>query len=81
MRKSACALLDAAPYDPPEGFEVLIESDLAREVSDMLVKSGDACAVYREGKTIMPGLIDQALNVTNTRGGGAVRRLARSLKK
>lgn len=75
-----CAL-DPAHHDPPEGFEVLIESGLVREVSDMPVKSGDACAVYREGKTIMPGLIDQALNVTNTRGGGAVRRLARSLKK
>lgn len=45
------------------GFELLIEGDRIREVSDRPVKSDGAAVVDCGGRTLMPGLIDSHVHV------------------
>ncbi len=45
------------------GYEVLIEGDLIREVSDKPIKSASAQVVDCGGRTLMPGLIDCHVHV------------------
>ncbi|MEQ1755228.1 MAG: amidohydrolase family protein [Micropepsaceae bacterium] len=51
-------LLDPRWDEPRPGYEVLVEGDRIREVSDKPLKSGSALKVNCGGRTLMPGLID-----------------------
>ncbi|RAI03206.1 amidohydrolase family protein [Acuticoccus sediminis] len=51
-------LLDPAFDEPREGYEVLVEGEKIREVSDTPISSGTATVVDCGGKVLMPGLID-----------------------
>ena len=52
------ALLDPLEAELQPGYEVLVEGDTVREVSDRPISSAGAHVVDLNGKTIMPGLID-----------------------
>ncbi|UYV36252.1 amidohydrolase family protein [Rhodobacteraceae bacterium D3-12] len=51
-------LLDPAFDAPREGYEVLVEKDRIKEVSDVPITSDSATVVDCGGRTLMPGLID-----------------------
>ena len=51
-------LVDAFTPEPREGFDVLIEGDTIREVSDVPIRAADAPVFDLAGRTLMPGLID-----------------------
>lgn len=51
-------LLDPAFDEPREGYEVLIEGERIREVSQNLIKSAAADVIDCGGRVVMPGLID-----------------------
>lgn len=51
-------LLEPSFGEAREGYEILIEGDRIREVSDKAIKSSSANVVDCEGKVVMPGLID-----------------------
>ncbi|WMS41397.1 amidohydrolase family protein [Acuticoccus sp. MNP-M23] len=51
-------LLDPAFDEPRDGYEVLVEGEKIREVSDTPITSSGATVVDCEGKVLMPGLID-----------------------
>ncbi|WP_226573413.1 metal-dependent hydrolase family protein [Acuticoccus sediminis] len=51
-------LLDPAFDEPHEGYEVLVEGEKIREVSDTPISSDTATVVDCGGKVLMPGLID-----------------------
>ncbi|WP_075220357.1 metal-dependent hydrolase family protein [Acuticoccus yangtzensis] len=51
-------LLDPAFDEPREGYEVLVEGEKIREVSDTPIKASGATVVDCGGRTLMPGLID-----------------------
>ena len=51
-------LLDPAFSEPREGYEVLVEKDRIREVSDVPIKAESAGVVDCGGRVMMPGLID-----------------------
>ncbi len=59
-----CRLVDATAPEPREGFDVLIEDDRIREVSDKPIKSSEADEVDVAGRVLMPGLIDCHVHVT-----------------
>ena len=52
------ALLDPLEAELRPGYEVLVEGDTVREVSDRPISSAGAHVVDLKGKTLMPGLID-----------------------
>src|SRR5262249_59728124 len=45
------------------GFEVLVEDELIREVSDRPIKAAGATVIDGGGRTLMPGLIDCHVHV------------------
>ncbi len=51
-------LLDPRFDEPRGGYEVLVEGERIREVSDGAIKSGSATAIDCGGRVLMPGLID-----------------------
>lgn len=51
-------LLDPTKPDLQEGYDVLVEDGLIKEVSDKPITSASARVIDATGKTIMPGLID-----------------------
>ena len=51
-------LLDPRFDEPRGGYEVLVEGERIREVSDRPIKSGGATAIDCGGRVLMPGLID-----------------------
>ena len=51
-------LLDPAFDEPREGYEVLVEGERIREVSDRAVASNGAAVIDCGGRVLMPGLID-----------------------
>ncbi|MEQ1864124.1 MAG: amidohydrolase family protein [Micropepsaceae bacterium] len=57
------SLLDPRWNDARGGYEVLVEGDRIREVSDKPIKSADARVVDCGGRTLMPGLIDCHVHV------------------
>ena len=58
-------LLEPSFGDVQSGFEVLVENDLIREVSDKPIKSDSATVMDCGGQTLMPGLIDSPCGVTD----------------
>jgi imidazolonepropionase-like amidohydrolase len=56
-------LLDPRWDDARDGYEVLVEGDRIREVSDKPVKAAAARVVDCGGRTLMPGLIDCHVHV------------------
>ena len=46
------------------GFELLVEGDTVKEVSDKPIKAGKADAIDCGGRTMMPGLVDSHVHVT-----------------
>ncbi|MEN3376505.1 MAG: hypothetical protein V7604_1860, partial [Hyphomicrobiales bacterium] len=46
------------------GYELLVEGDIVREVSDKPIKAEKAGVVDCGGRTMMPGLIDSHVHVT-----------------
>jgi len=46
------------------GFELLVEGDTVKEVSDNPIKAGQADVVDCGGRTMMPGLVDSHVHVT-----------------
>ncbi len=56
-------LLEPSFGDVQSGFEVLVENDLIREVSDKPIKSDSATVIDCGGQTLMPGLIDSHVHV------------------
>ena len=56
-------LLDPRFDEARGGYEVLIEADKIREVSDKPIKAADAHVVDCGGRTLMPGLIDCHVHV------------------
>lgn len=51
-------LLDPRWEEPRPGYEVLVEGDRIREVSDKPLKAASATKINCGGRTLMPGLID-----------------------
>jgi imidazolonepropionase-like amidohydrolase len=59
------SLLDPVLSDEPlGGYELLVEGDRIREVSDRPVKAASAEVVDGRGATLLPGLIDSHVHVT-----------------
>jgi imidazolonepropionase-like amidohydrolase len=56
-------LLDPSRDQLLDGFEVLVENDRIKEVSDRPIASSSATRVELTGKTLMPGLIDCHVHV------------------
>jgi imidazolonepropionase-like amidohydrolase len=46
------------------GFELLVEGETVREVSDKPIKAPGADVIDCGGRTLMPGLIDSHVHVT-----------------
>ncbi len=59
-----CRLVDATAPEPREGFDVLVEDDRIREVSDQPIKTAEATEIDVAGRVLMPGLIDCHVHVT-----------------
>ena len=59
-----CRLVDAAAPEAREGFDVLVEGERIREVSDKPIKSAEATEIDVAGRVLMPGLIDCHVHVT-----------------
>ena len=59
-----CRIVDAAASEAREGFDVLVEGERIREVSDVPIKAGDAVEIDVGGRVMMPGLIDCHVHVT-----------------
>jgi len=51
-------LLDPRWDEPRDGYEVLVEDGVIKEVSDRPIRSQSATTIACEGRTLMPGLID-----------------------
>jgi len=51
-------LLDPTQPELLEGYDVLIEEGVIKEVSDQRIKTSSAQVINATGKTVMPGLID-----------------------
>lgn len=56
--------LDPNQQELLDGFEVLVEGDRIKEVSDRPISSASATRVDLKGKTLMPGLVDAHVHVT-----------------
>jgi imidazolonepropionase-like amidohydrolase len=56
-------LLDPRWEGPRGGYEVLVENDKIREVSERAIRADNAQAVDCGGRTLMPGLIDCHVHV------------------
>ena len=52
------ALLDPLQSDLLEGYHVLVEDNLIKEVSDRPLQASADRTIDLKGKTLMPGLID-----------------------
>ncbi len=57
------AMLEPAHGERRGGYELLVEGELIREVSDKPIKAGSAAIVDCGGRTLMPGLIDSHVHV------------------
>jgi len=56
-------VLDAAAGVLREGYEVLVENDRIREVSDRPIRAADATVIDLRGQILMPGLIDAHVHI------------------
>ena len=56
-------MLEPALDEPREGYQILTEDGLIREVSDKPVASAGAVVIDCGGRTLMPGLIDSHVHV------------------
>jgi imidazolonepropionase-like amidohydrolase len=59
-----CSLVDANSRDARQGFSVLVEANLIKEVSANKIHAPGAKVYDLNGKTLMPGLIDAHVHVT-----------------
>jgi imidazolonepropionase-like amidohydrolase len=60
-----CTLLDAALPDPREGYDVLIEGERIREISDRPLHTSTAAQTLDlKGQILMPGLTDAHVHAT-----------------
>jgi imidazolonepropionase-like amidohydrolase len=59
-------LLDPLEKDLLEGFDVLVEDGVIKEVSDKPLTAGSARVIDAAGRTLMPGLIDLHAHVMAT---------------
>ncbi len=62
-----CSVLDATQAGPRDGFDVLVEHDRIREVSERPISTSGAVELNVDGRTLMPGLIDAHAHVTDIR--------------
>lgn len=56
-------MLEPSNDDLREGYELLTEGSLIKEVSDRPIKSSSATVIDCQGQTLMPGLIDSHVHV------------------
>ena len=56
-------MLEPTLDEPREGYQILTEDGLIREVSDKPVASAGAVVIDCGGRTLMPGLIDSHVHV------------------
>jgi len=59
-------LVDATDIQARTGFDVLVEDDRIKEVSDTPITASDAREIDLKGATLMPGLIDAHVHVKAT---------------
>ena len=59
-------LVDATSTEARDGFDVLVEGDRIKEVSDRPITASDAREIDVNGATLMPGLIDAHVHVKAT---------------
>ena len=59
-------LVDATHAEAREGFDLLVEGDRIKEISDRPILAGDAREIDLKGLTLMPGLIDAHVHVKAT---------------
>ncbi len=58
-----CSIVDAALPEAREGYDVLVENERIREISDTRLEVHGAWEVAVDGRTLMPGLIDAHAHV------------------
>ena len=58
-----CSILDATLPEARDGYDVLVENERIREVSDTRLEVHGAWEVAVDGRTLMPGLIDAHAHV------------------
>jgi imidazolonepropionase-like amidohydrolase len=59
-----CQLLDLKKSELQDGYHILIENEIIREVSDRPIKSFQGTSFDLKGKVLMPGLIDAHVHVS-----------------
>ncbi|MBA4223880.1 MAG: amidohydrolase family protein, partial [Methylobacterium sp.] len=57
------AMLEPDHGELRKGYELLVEGELIREVSDKPIKADKAAVIDCGGRTLMPGLIDSHVHV------------------
>ena len=63
--------LDPRHDELRDGVEILVEGNLVREVSDTPIRSASATSVELDGRTLMPGLIDNHIHMYYFLNNGA----------
>ena len=60
------SIIDGQSREIQEGYDVLVENNTIKEVSDERIKTSTAQIINLAGKTLIPGLIDAHVHVKAT---------------
>ena len=60
------SIIDGQSTETREGYDVIVENDKIKEVSDKRIKISTGETINLAGKTLIPGLIDAHVHVKAT---------------